>query len=225
MTADLIRHLSLFLLVVAMLMPGIAALRAIVLAAGVLMVVQNGFLAYDGVGLVWSVALVVVVAAQLALHYRRRSGEPLRGEELLFQEKIVPSLSAAQARRLIAAGQWRDVAAGTALTRQGEIVRELAFISRGTVDIVVDGHKVSECASGTLIGEIALSTGEAATATAVCASPVRYLGFETGRLYTVLDRQIELQEALQLAIQRSLREKIHRLNYSAAHTTAGAAAP
>jgi hypothetical protein len=53
---------------------------------------------------------------------------------------------------------------------------------------------------------------------------VRYLGFEMGHLYGVLDRHRELQDAVELAIQRSLREKIHRQNFAAAHA-AGRAAP
>jgi membrane protein implicated in regulation of membrane protease activity len=224
MTAEIFRHLSMLLLVAAMAMPGLLALRLVGLAAGVAMVILHSAVAYDGAGLFWAIALTAVIVLRLAVEYRRHRGLPLSGEERLFQEKVVPSLSPAQARRLIDAGQWRDVAAGTTLTRQGEIVKELSFISRGLVDIVVDGHKVSECAAGSLVGEIALSTGDAATATAVCASPVRYLGFETGRLYNLLDRHVDLQDAVELAIQRSLREKIHRLNLAAAHG-AGAAAP
>ena len=84
-------------------------------------------------------------------------------------------------------------------------------------------EKIAECKAGNLVGEIGVSTGDPATATAVCASPVRYLSFDTGRLYGVLDRHTELQDALELAIQRSLRDKIHRQNFAAAHTAGGAA--
>ena len=88
---------------------------------------------------------------------------------------------------------------------------------RGQVDIVVDGKKVADCGPGSLIGEIGLSTGDPATATAVCATPVRYLGFETTRLYRLLDGHVELQDAIELAIERSLRDKLHRANMAAAH--------
>jgi len=39
---------------------------------------------------------------------------------------------------------------------------------------------------------------------------VRYLGFDTARLYSVLDRHVDLQDAVELAIQRSLRDKLAR---------------
>ena len=173
--------------------------------------------------LFWSFLFVAVILVQLLLYYRHHRGRPLSAEERLFHEKVVPSLTPAQTRRLIEAGQWRDVAAGTTLTRQGEIVTELCFISRGLVEIMVDDEKIAECKAGNLVGEIGVSTGDPATATAVCASPVRYLSFDTGRLYGVLDRHTELQDALELAIQRSLRDKIHRQNFAAAHTAGGAA--
>jgi hypothetical protein len=218
----LFRHVALFLLVAAMAMPTVLMLRLVALAAGIVALVLSAVIAYDPVILFWSVLFVAVILVQLAAYYRRHRGRPLSAEERLFHEKVVPALTVAQTRRLIEAGRWRDVAAGTTLTRQGEIVGELCFVSRGLVEIMVDDEKIAECRAGNLVGEIGVSTGDPATATAVCASPVRYLGFETGRLYGVLDRHTELQDALELAIQRSLRDKIHRQNFAAAHTAGGA---
>jgi hypothetical protein len=53
---------------------------------------------------------------------------------------------------------------------------------------------------------------------------VRYLGFESARLYSELDRYRDLQDAIEFAVQRSLREKIHRQNFVTAHM-AGTARP
>jgi CRP-like cAMP-binding protein len=219
----LFRHIALFLLVVAMAMPTVLMLRIVALAAGIVALILATVIAYEPAILFWSLLFVAVTLVQLFLYYRHHRGRPLTPEHRQFHERVVPSLTPAQTRRLIEAGQWRDVAAGTTLTRQGEIVGELCFISRGLVEIMVDDEKIAECNAGSLVGEIGVSTGDPATATAVCASPVRYLSFDTGRLYGVLDRHTELQDALELAIQRSLREKIHRQNFAAAHTAGGAA--
>jgi CRP-like cAMP-binding protein len=85
------------------------------------------------------------------------------------------------------------------------------------VDIVVDGRKVAECGPGSLVGEIGMSTGTPATATAVCATPVRYLSFEAQRLYRLLDSHVDLQDAVELAIEKSLSEKLSRSNVAVAH--------
>jgi len=219
----LFRNIAFFLLVVAMAMPTLLMLRVVAVAAGVVALILATVIDYDLGTLLWSILFIAVVVIQLVIYYRRHRGRPLNAEERLFHEKVVPSLTPAQTRRLFGAGQWRDVAAGTTLTRQGEIVGELCFISRGQVEIMVDGEKIAECQAGSLVGEIGVSTGDPATATAVCASPVRYLGFETGHLYSLLDRHTELQDAIELAIQRSLRDKIHRQNFATAHAAGGAA--
>ena len=154
--AVLLRHITLFLLVAAMAMPTLLLLRVVAIASGVVAIVLSGFVAYDPVSLFWAVLFVVVIVVRMVLHARRHRGRPLAPEERLFHEKVVPSLSPAQTRQLIDVGQWRDVAAGTALTRQGEVVRELCFVSRGRADILVDERKVAECGPGSLIGEIGL---------------------------------------------------------------------
>ncbi|MEX0853222.1 MAG: cyclic nucleotide-binding domain-containing protein [Bauldia sp.] len=216
------QHAAMFLVVVALAMPTVGLVRLMALIAGVVGVGLSAFYVYDPIGLFWWSLVVVVALARLATASGRRPGRSLTGEQRLFHEKAVPMLSTGQARRLIEIGRWREVMAGTALTRAGEAVSELCFVTRGQVDIVVDGKKVAECGPGTLVGEIGMSTGEPATATAICATPVRYLSFEAKRLYRLLDSHVELQDAVELAIERSLREKLNRSNIAAAHHGGGA---
>jgi hypothetical protein len=213
----LLRNVALFLLVVAVAMPTIALVRWTALAAGVVGVIVSSGLAYDPAGFFWWGLLILVALVRIVLASDWRFGGRLSAEEELFHTRIVPGLTAGQVRKLLAAGQWREVVPGTALTHVGERIAELCFIVRGQVDIVVDGAKVAECRPGSLIGEIGLSTGDPATATAICATPVRYLGFDANRLYRLLDGHVELQDAMELAIEKSLREKINRANVAAAH--------
>ena len=212
----LARQVALLLVVVALAMPTIGAVRVVALLAGVVGIVL-ALIVNDPVGLFWGSLLTIVVLVRMAVSRGRGFGGHLNGEEQLFHDKVLPTLSAGQVRQLLAIGRWRDVVAGTTLTRAGEAVDELSFVTRGQVDIVVDGKRVAECGPGSLIGEIGMSTGEPATATAVCATPVRYLGFEARRLYRLLDSHVELQDAVELAIERSLRDKLHRSNVAAAH--------
>ena len=217
----LVRHVALFLVVVAIAMPTVGLVRIMALVAGAVGLAMSIFVAYDPVGMFWWTLLVAVAVVRMIMASSRRPGGPLTGEERMFHDKAVPTLSTGQVRRLLDIGRWREVIAGTLLTRAGERVTELCFGARGQVDIVVDGKKVGECGPGTLVGEIGMSTGEPATATAVCATPVRYLSFEAPRLYRLLDSHVDLQDAVELAIERSLRDKIHRSNIAAAHADEG----
>ena len=206
----ILRHVALFLLVVAMAMPTVLLIRLAALAAGLAFIVLATAVGDDPVGLFWAILFVVVNLFQLALVLRHRWGGPFNAEERLFHERVVPGLDRVETRRLLAAGHWRDVAAGTTLTREGEATAELCFISRGTVGV------------GGLVGEVGLSTGDPATATAVCATPVRYLGFAAADLYRVLDGDVALQDAVELAIQRSLRDKLHHANAARANPSGSA---
>lgn len=213
----LLRHVALFLVVVAAAMPAIALARWILLGAGIVGVIVASGLAYDPPAMFWWSLLILVSLARLVIASDWQFGGRLSGGAAAFHQQVVPGLSSGQVRKLLSAGTWREVVPGTALTRAGERISEFCFIARGQVDIVVDGRKVAECGPGSLVGEIGLSTGDPATATAVCATSVRYLGFDTNRLYRLLDNHTELQDAVELAIERSLREKIHRANMAAAH--------
>jgi CRP-like cAMP-binding protein len=212
----LARQVGLLLVVVALAMPTVGTVRVVALLAGVVGIVLAIFVR-DPVGLFWGGLLAVVVLVRMAVARGRGFGGHLNAEEEMFHQKAVPSLNASQVRQLLSVGRWRDVAAGTTLTRAGEAVEELGFVTRGQVDVVVDGRRIAEIGPGSLVGEVGMSTGDPATATAVCATPVRYLAFDARRLYRMLDAHTDLQDAIELAIERNLRDKLHRSNFAAAH--------
>ncbi|MEJ0013252.1 MAG: cyclic nucleotide-binding domain-containing protein [Bauldia sp.] len=213
----LAHHVALFLIVVAVAMPTIALVRWLALAAGLVGGVTTIYFGFNATEGFWWALLVLVALVRIVRAINWRWGGRLSAEEQMFHEQAVPGLNAGQVRRLLAVGRWREVVPGTVLTRSGERIAELCFVVRGQVDIIVDGKKVAEVTAGSLLGETGISTGEAAMATAVCATPVRYLGFEATRLYRLLDSHTELQDAIELAVERSLREKLNRSNMAAAH--------
>jgi len=212
----LIRHLSLLLLVIAIGMPTIKPLRWFALAAGVVGVVLAGW-TRDNIGLFWQVLFVAVNLLQMWAGRSRKFGRALNEEEKQFHEVVVPTLAAGQVRRLLTAGTWVDGDRGRQLTEQGVATPSLYFLSRGRADVVVDGQKVAEVGPDSLIGEIGISTGEPATATVITAGRVRYLEFEGEKLRRLLETHVDLLDAIELAIQRSLREKLNRLNVATAH--------
>ncbi len=210
--------LGLFGIVVALAMPTVALTRIVALIAAIVGIAVAAAYAGDPVGVFWWSVLAIVIVVRMAVSRGRGFGGHLNAEEQLFHQKVVPGLSPSQVRQLLAVGRWRDVVAGTTLTRGGQAVSELAFVTRGQVDVLVDGRRVGECGPGELVGEVGISTGEPATATAICATPVRYLAFEAKRLYRLLDNHVQLQDAVELAVERSLREKLNRSNVAAAHS-------
>jgi CRP-like cAMP-binding protein len=207
-----LKNLGLFLLVVAVGMPTPFTVRLVALAAGVCGIVFASVIVYEPTVLFWSAIFVLVNLVYILLGRTRKFGRELSKDEQLFHREAVPMLTDSQARMLLTAGHWTKLVAGDELTRQGDAASDLYFIAAGKVDILVDGKKVAECGPGDLVGEIGISTGQAAMATAICATPARCLVFESERLYRLLDGRTELLVAVETAVQSSLREKLLRAN-------------
>jgi CRP-like cAMP-binding protein len=217
---QLLRHVSLFLLVLAIGMPTIAPLRWFALASAAVAIVLAVW-TRDNVGLFWQVLLALVNLMQMWVGRSRKFGRALTAEEQRFHDTIVPTLSPGQVRRLLTAGRWMESEGGRRLTEQGRPTPSLYFLSRGAVDVVVDGERVAKVGPDSLLGEGGISTGEPATATVVTAGRVRYLEFEGVRLRRLLDTHLDLLDAIELAIQKSLRDKLNRLNVATAHHEQG----
>lgn len=212
----LVRHLSLFLLVVAIGMPSLPLLRWFALLAG-LAAILLAIWTRDTVGIFWQALFIVVNLIQMWTARSRKFGRPLSDEEERFRQAIVPSLTSGQVRRLLTTAKWTDAQRDACLIEQGRPTRSLIYISHGSVDIVVDGRRVAEVGPDSLIGEIGISTGEPATATAITATTARYLEFDGDKLRKLLETHTDLLDAVELAIQKSLRDKLQRLNAVAAH--------
>ena len=204
-------HAGYVLLIVSMLMTRITWLRVLAIASGVLegsfYLVNN-----DPVSLFWEGIFVLTNVAQLAIAAYRNQMARFSADERAFYEIAVPTLEPAEARRLLHAGRWIDAAPGTVLAREGEPVPDLAFLVAGEVDIVVGSQVVGQCGPGSFVGEISVSTGGPASATATARTAVRYLAFERVFLRGLLDGSGEIGRAVELAFRHGLRDKLMRTN-------------
>jgi CRP-like cAMP-binding protein len=151
--------------------------------------------------------------AILAYHNRQARFSP---DELAFYEIVVPTLEPWQARRLLKAGRWLEAPAGTVLSHEGEVVRDLVFLVAGEVAITVGDQMVGHCGAGTFVGEISASTGGPATATSTARTPIRYLAFERVALMKMLRTSSEIGQAVELAFRHGLRDKLARTNQAMA---------
>ena len=209
-------HASYFLLVLAMLMSSILMLRVLALTSGIAGFFYSALILTDPVGATWEIAFVTANAAQLALIAWRSRTVRFSEEDHRFHQSAIPLVPAALARALINAGQWRDLDAGTELTRQGEAVETLAYVAGGTVEIRVDGQPVATCRCGDFVGELGIFSDQPATATAVAATPLRVLTFERRALMRAQRRQPDFRLALDAAFNRNLRHKLTAANRTAA---------
>ncbi len=216
-------HFVLFLLVLSMLMGDLKLLRGLAIASGLLMIFYSAFVLGDVAGIFWGSALVCANLIQLAWVAFRNWRIRFTRDEQAFYLAAVPELTPVDARKLIRTGHWSEAPAGTFLAEQGTINRELIFIAAGHVNIDADGTTVAACGPGDFIGEVSFATDEAATASAITASPVRYLGFDPERLNRLLDRHPHLRAAMELGFRHNIRDKLVQANRDARLAQAQAA--
>ncbi len=211
----LLLHAGYLLLITSMLMTRITWLRVLAIGSGLLE--GSYYLAIGDLNsLFWEAMFVLTNVAQLAiLAYNNRMAR-FSPDELAFYEIVVPTLEPSQARRLLKAGRWAEAAAGTVLSREGEVVRDLVFVVAGEVDIKVGEQTIGHCGAGSFVGEISASTGGPATATSVARTPIRYLAFERVSLMKMLKASSEIGQAVELAFRHGLRDKLIRTNQAMA---------
>jgi hypothetical protein len=208
----LVGHAGYILLILSMLMTRMLWLRIIAIAAGILQAIYYGVFLHDPVGTFWETIFTLTNAGQLALLIAGARLARFNAEERAFYETAVPTLEPGDARRLIKAGRFVDAPAGTVLAKEGEVVETLAFLVSGDVAVTVAGNPVADIGPGSFIGEISVSTGGPATATATTKTAVRYLAFERPVIAKFLDNSAEIGRAIELAFRLGLRDKLIRTN-------------
>ena len=71
-------------------------------------------------------------------------------------------------------------------------------------------------APGDFLGEMSFVSGSPASATAVVVKPLRYLGFDQGRLRQALGADSDLKQALDASFNRNLVGKLAKAGQGAA---------
>jgi CRP/FNR family cyclic AMP-dependent transcriptional regulator len=97
-----------------------------------------------------------------------------------------------------------DLKDGTELTREGKPGREFFVIVEGTADVLIDGKLISSLRQGDFLGEIALITDRARTATVKTKCPVRVLVITARDFRALLARSPEIQRKVLLAMAERL---------------------
>jgi CRP-like cAMP-binding protein len=128
--------------------------------------------------------------------------------DLIKSVPLFAHCSRAQLAALAAEADELDVPAGKELTREGERGREFMVIVEGSARVSRKGRKVAELASGDFLGEIALISGAARTATVTTTSPARVLVL-TDRAFRRVTREIpDINASLVKALSERLQADV-----------------
>lgn len=210
--SGMLGHSSYLLLVLSMLMRRLVLLRLLVIASAVAGISYSSFILTDPVGAFWESLLIVVNIAQLALGAWTDRATQFAGREAVFRELHFQKLPPRRLRRLLAAGEWTRVPAGTPLTQQGTPVPSLYYIAEGAAAVRVDGVRIGSCGAGTFVGEMTASTGEPAFASVVAEQEIEVWQVKADVLRSLVERVPEIGNALEAAVFRTLRSRLLERN-------------
>jgi hypothetical protein len=160
----------------------------------------------------WSATIetswVIFSIVGLLRYYFLTSGLTLAPEERQLLETKFPGLEPYLARRLFAAGRWEVVAPGTVLTREGEAVEALVYVSSGHASVTVGGREVGECRDGSLIGELGTTSQLPAIATVTVTVSSRLFLLPAPALRQLMTKTPEVRIALDAWIGSEARSKL-----------------
>ncbi len=219
----ILANLSYILLIVAVLMSKVTLLRVLAVGSGITGFLYLWVFLGDRVASVWEALFILANLYRLAVDFYRERTARFSEDEVVFRNACIPGLSAGAARRLLSAANTVEAPAGTRITFEGETVPTLAFILEGEVEIRMGTGVIGRCRRRDFVGEIGVMGAEAATATAVATTPLRYLAFDGAALRQLVAHDRAIGHELELAFRHSLREKLVRANASLAAAPSGAA--
>lgn len=201
-------HSAYLLLVLSMLMRRMIWLRILVIASALVAIAYASLILTDPVSTFWESLLIVVNLGQLTLTWwlDRRTQFDAREDQMrrLHFARLAPS----RMRRMLRAGHWESLPAGTRLTRAGVPVEALWFIRQGSARVEVEGVPVASCPPGSFVGEMTVATGEPASADVVLDSPASLWRIDAAVLRDLAARDPEIGHALEAAFFRSIRQRL-----------------
>lgn len=208
-TADIIISVSYILLIVGGIVRDVLLLRVLFSIAGAL-AVWYGLVISDVSITLWEAGFTLVNAVQGILLWNEKRSVRLTPEERELQLSLFSQMSLVDFNRFVRTGTWISAPEGTELTRQGEPVVRIVFISEGAASVTIDQTIVAYCKRGDFIGEMAFVSGKPATATVVTISAARYIMWKFEDLRTLIERHPDIRSALQSVFNKNLIDKLMR---------------
>ncbi len=206
----MVGNASYVLLILSMAMRRMFMLRVLAILSGLAGIAYDVIWLRDPVGTFWESCFTFTNLVQWLLLIRDDRKLRLNQEEKYLWQKFFPNLRPTECKRLLLASKHIEGQAGERLISRGQPVDHIYMLLSGTVDIKLDGTKVSECGPGDLLGEMSFLTGDPATADSVLATNATLLQLEQNNLATLIQSSSELGHSLSSLISRNLVTKLNK---------------
>lgn len=160
-------------------------------------------------GIFWSVVGILINGVMIGRIMADRSAAGLAAHERALHAQI-GTLTPGEFRRLMKLAAWREAAADTAMTAEGQPLPALTFLIEGQMTVEKAGHPPRIVNGPAFIGEVAFVTDHPASATVTVHAGARYISWEMADLRGLLLRVPAIRIGLGAAFNRDMAEKVAR---------------
>lgn len=211
--ADVPGHVSYVLIAISYWLTNIYWLRVTAVLGLSLEIVyfqMSGGAMHAGIG--WDLVFIAINLYQIYWLVDERRKLKLLKDAHLLRQGVFAGFTDAQLARLVKAGTWRQLDAGTILTHQGKPVEELVLICEGQAIVDANGAVVAHLRDGAFVGEMAFVSGNPASATVIVEQPTRAFVFDMDRLRKLVQADDLVAVAIHRVVGRDLAQKLKHRN-------------
>ena len=202
-------HLSYVLIAISYWLTDIFWLRTVAVIGLSLEILYFWFSGGDlRAGIGWDLIFIAINLYQIYRLVKDRLSLRLPEADRDLLRGVLRGLDDAQIARLLHAGAFLDLAAGTTLAEENRPLQKIYFICSGRVRVTISGREVSHLERGNFVGEVAFLTEMPATATVITEDEVRALAFDRARLKQFFDNDADVAGIIYQLLGRELAGKI-----------------
>jgi hypothetical protein len=159
----------------------------------------------------WNVIFITVNLWQIAAVFRESRAVIFNEEERGLYEGLFQNFKPGEFLKFLRLGEWRDLAAGAVLVRQGEPSEGVWVLSHGEAEVVSEqGERKATLGTNDLVGEMSFLTHQLPSATVWMKTHGRALFWKKEKLDAFFRLHPMLKIGYQLVISSNLAGKLRR---------------
>ena len=137
-------------------------------------------------------------------------------EERAMHLSVFPTMSLLQFKHLLAVGRWHTFGERAEIIQEGGECKDLILIVSGTASVEVNSVPIATLTKNNFAGEMSFLTSQPTTARVMSQDTVRCLLWNGGDLRLLLQKEPDLDNALQAVFNKLLVRKLAETNLVAA---------
>ena len=208
--ATLAGHLAFGLIAFSFLVKDIFWLRIVSIAASLFSVFYNYTIPVEPMWLAinWNFVFIAVNLYHIGIIlYEKRAVKMDDRNEELYQT-LFKEMTPVEYLKISRAAEWVSLKSGQRIITQGMPVPDLYLIYNGTVDVIVDGDKVTHLKDGEFVGEMSFLTEKVATATCKVKYDTICLVWKQREFKDLLKRNPSLYFTIQSVLSAQVSDKL-----------------